>query len=231
MAAYTQSRLIYLALLKISAIDVGATPTTNQTDDATDALDDLIKEWQADGLRLWAQEDLTITMTASKSSYSIGPTSADVTNDRPMRVIYGRLHNTSSGDDIPLLQYSRWDYNNLGNKTNTGTPNSFYYDPQIPNGNLYLYNVPDSTAASTYSVILTYQKPVTDITYSTTSLVYPDEWFQALKWGLAAELLTEYGYPLNEGQYIIAKAEYYKRRLEDWDQEQASTRFGLELQR
>jgi len=228
MAGYTQSRLIYLALLKLGVINAGATPSATQIADATDALDDMIQEWQVDGLRTWVLQDLTIPLVAGQRVYTLGPTGGVVT-PRPERLYGARRHDLVSGIDTPLVMYSSSDYLMLSNKDQTGTPIAIFYDKHIPNANLNIYLVPDAAAAAEYSVILSVQTPLTSVTSSTTDLQFPNAWAQALKWGLADELAMGYGVPAQLQQFVQQKAMYYKTNLENYDQEDASPYFTLDL--
>ena len=51
---------------------------------------------------------------------------------------------------------------------------------------------------------------------------FPIEFGNALVWGLAAELATEYGLPMGEVQYFEAKAEHKIQIMLDYDVENAS---------
>ena len=227
MAGYTQSRLIYLALRKIGVIQSGGTPTANQLADAQDTLDDMIQEWQADGLRLWVMDDITVPLVAGKKTYTIGPSGADVTAPRPERIIGGRRHDLTSGYDTPMVYYSRTDYNQLSNKDQTGQMVAFYYDKHLV-GTVYVYLVPDATIAAQYTLILTVQKPLDSVTSSTTTMQFPNAWFQALKYGLAAALAPDYGVPVDQRQLLMQETQMYKANLENYDQEDPSTYFTID---
>lgn len=85
---------------------------------------------------------------------------------------------------------TRKQYLDLPNKANPGTPSGFYYDPQTPLGVLYLYPVMNDT---THTLVLDYQRPMTEMGSGTDSLEVPAEWHRALKWNLADELALEWG--------------------------------------
>lgn len=229
MAGYAPSRLFYLVLLKLNAIQAGGTPTATQLSDMSDTLDDIIQALSADGLRLWVQNDLTLPLVAAQSLYSIGTSAADLNTARPQRVFSARLRTISDGTDTPLVCYSRSDYNLLSNKSQTGVPNAIYYDPKLPNGQLYVYLVPDATVASTYEIILTVQQPLETVTSSSTAITFPNEWFEALKWLMCDALSLDYGVSGEEYQLIAAKAQYWRNKLEDWDQEESSVRFSRDV--
>lgn len=114
------------------------------------------------------------------------------TIERPLRILdqgnYIRI--ISSNNDTPIAMISKTDYNIYGYKASTGIPNSIYYDPQMGNGQLYVYPTP---ADSTRELHLFAQMPIVDMLLAGDVPDFPQEWFLALKFGLARELLVEYG--------------------------------------
>jgi hypothetical protein len=59
---------------------------------------------------------------------------------------------------------------------------------------------------------------------------FPIEWGNTLIWGLAAELASEYGLPMREIQYLEAKAANRLETMLDYDVEDASVIFTLDVQ-
>lgn len=155
------------------------------------------------------------------------PTSLDKTADKPLKVIQAWIRNTASTPniDIPVQLLSRQEYNILGSKASTGQINSVFYDPRTTYGTVYTYLTPDSTVAANYQLYLVVQVPLADVLLSTDIPEFPNEWLQALIWGLADELAIEYGVPLNARQEIGIKAHTYRQGLEDWDVETSSSFF------
>jgi hypothetical protein len=164
----------------------------------------------------------TFTLSGAGTGATITAVIAGVTMAMPKRVIEGTYIRDSNGNDTPLLPTSRQEYNTLGTKSSSGTPNLFYYDAQIPNGQLYLYNVP---ADSTHTVYAQIQRQFYDMVSSGDNFDFPSEWFQALKWGLCEELMLEYKVPANNMQYIIAKAQKTFEESFGFSQEDTSVSF------
>ena len=73
------------------------------------------------------------------------------------------------------------------------------------------------------------QKPIQDITTANQTFDFPQEWYQCLRWGLAAELVGDYGLPLDKAAAFIQRSEQYKERLMAWDVEYASTFFQPDI--
>lgn len=168
----------------------------------------------------------TITFSGGGTAPTYTAEIAGIKMSRPIGVIQAFLRD-STGKDIQLQFISRQQYDILGVKTNAGNPNQFYYDRQEPTGTLYVYNVPDD---DTHTLHLRIQRQFYDITDSTDNFDFPEEFFQALKWGLAAELYLEYPVPENIITVIEAKAAKYAADSFDNSVEGASVFFTADQQ-
>ena len=225
----TRDQIISSALRKLGALELGDTPDANTVTNAALILNLMIKHWQTDGIKLWTTTEYTVPLTASKTSYTIGPTgtSSDITADRPMKLIQGWLRNTSvtPNIDTPLQILSKQEYNILGSKFSTGTANSVYLFPLQTTSTVYFFLTPDTATATNYVARLIARRPLGDISASGDMPDFPNEWMNALVWGLADQLALEYSSPLNHRAEIQAKATLYKDQLNDWDVEAESTFF------
>ena len=184
----------------------------------------------------------TMTVTTPGDTYTSVPTSivvsgvgsgatftsviVGVTMSKPLRFTDVYVRN-AQGVDINLLPISRQEYDDLGIKTNLGVANQYYYDVQLTNGILTLYNVPSD---STYTAYGASQRMFKDVTSSTDNFDFPQEWFQALKWGLCAELCAEYGVEENKIMYIEQKSATMIADSFDWSVEEASVYFTVDFQ-
>jgi hypothetical protein len=200
-----------------------APPPSSDINNAAQALNLMIKDWMSRGYPLWTVTDVTLPLVVGQTQYLCGPGNVS-TPFRPLRLTYARLHYTTSGLEVPLIQLSRQEYDMLGNKTNAGTPNSYYYDPQTTNGILSLY-LPVDSSNQPNTVIITCQRPIQDMTSFDNDFDFPIEWLNAIKYGLAAELSLEYDIPPQKSQMLIGRAEKHLNDMLDWSQEEASTFF------
>ena len=115
---------------------------------------------------------------------------------RPLLITDARRHNVSDNRDISIRRISRTDYQALPNKTSTGLANSLFYDPQLSDGYLYIWPVPD---AVTEIVTFTWRRPIEDFDAAGDNPDLPQEWIAALQWNLALEMTAEY--PVSDQLY------------------------------
>lgn len=230
--ALTRDQVIQFALRKIGVLELGVTANATEVTNATQALDMMIKSWVTKGIKLWTLQQVIIPLTASTSSYVIGPTGAlptpAVVADKPMKLMQAWLRNTvaTPDTDIPLQILSQEEYNTFGSKYSTGTPNSVYLQVGRDTSTVFTYLTPDTTAVTNYDLYLQTQRLIQDAGTSAQNLDFPAEWLYALGWNLAAELSTDYGVDAERIMYIEQKAAKFLTEVEDFDTEYASIFFS-----
>lgn len=216
----TQGQVITLAFSAMGVYDSDSPPSAADTSLAGQIFNLMIKEWMSKNYPLWCVSDISITPVAGQTVYPLGPSTNGF---RPLRIMQGRLV-YAAGNQIQLQPLSRQEYNLLGFPSSTGTPNSYYYDPQLTNGNVYLYLTPD-TNQSTNTVHLTAQRPIADALNSTDSLDFPIEWNLTLVNNLAARMCLDFGVPERKTVLLTQLAEKHLQDMLDFDQENTSTFF------
>ena len=222
----TRDDIIKASLRVLGVIGVGETPITEDYENCSQALNIMIKSWSKKGLPLWVTQDVLVPTVVGVNAYVLGPTAAgagSVVMSKPLRVIEAFIR-TSDGQDTPLETLSRQEYLQHSQKTIPGIPNQFYYDVAEPNGTLYVYNTPIS---ATDEIHLQIQRQFFDMTTGTDNFDFPQEWFQALKWGLAAELSIEYGIDIQLISYYEQKAATTLVDCFDASVEEASVYFSV----
>lgn len=231
MATYTftvnQQTLIQAAFRLIGQFNDDTPPPQTDLDNAAQALNMMIKYWMSKNYPLWCVTDLSFTVVQGQIQYEIGPNSATpgLNAYKVLRIPMARIQYVQSGPfplEVPLIQLSRQEYDQMGQKSAQGTPNSYYYNPQAYNGILNLYLAPDAVSNI---VILTCQRPIADALNSGDAFDFPIEWTNALKWGLAEQLLPEYFVPEAVAARVERNANRYLEDMLNWDQEEASTFF------
>src|SRR5579864_3375402 len=70
---YNRDQIIRAALRKIGAITAGDIPSAAVTQDAADALNAMIKEWEAMGIHVWTQQEAYLFLQPNQIQYNISP--------------------------------------------------------------------------------------------------------------------------------------------------------------
>lgn len=225
----TRDQIIARALRICSAIGQGETPSTTAITEASQTLNDLMKEWEADGMQLWKVSSCTpIALTANKGIYSIGPSGADVSQTAPLKIFQMWMRNTSTLADSPGNIWTKNEYDRFASKSTTGSPTILYYSPPgVPTasgqvGNIYLLPVPDANAAASQQLVFTGLYPLSDFTVGTDNPDLPSYYYNSLVWNLAGQLSYEYSVPLSERAMIDKKAAFHKEIAEGFDVEEGS---------
>lgn len=108
---------------------------------------------------------------------------------RPLKIHSIRRHG-SNGIETPLYPISRQEYFDLSNKTNSGVPNEFYYDPKLNAGKLYIYQAPSDV--TTY-LRATISRSFEDFDDADNTPDFPQEWLDAIIYNLALRMAPAFG--------------------------------------
>lgn len=189
-------------------------------------LRDLINTWQTQGIKLWLNVDTAVPLVAGQATYTLSPTGS-VVMTKPLRVLEGYYLYTATNVRRPLSVLSWNEYLALGQAgvltSNQGPITQYFVDKQQTTLSVTFWLCPDSNEASLGVAHLLLQTQATNPISLTETMNFPEEWRMALRWGLAAELCT--GQPEAIINRCEGKAQFYRNMLEDWDVEDASTKF------
>jgi hypothetical protein len=227
----TGDQVIAGALRKLGAIDLAETVDATTTTNCLLQLNLMLKQWQAEGIKLWTITELTLPLVAAQTTYTMGPSGQNLTTDKPLKLVQCFLRNTSvtPNIDMPMQILSRQEYNTLGSKASTGLINSVYFEPGVLNSTITVFLTPDTVTAAGYVLHMVVQQGIADQTTSGAAITFPNEWFNAIVWGLADQLAIEYSVPSNHRQEIMLKAEKFRIQLVDWDVENTSIFFQPDM--
>lgn len=302
----SRAQIIASAMRACGRLGEGATPTTEDTANASEALNLMIKFWMAKGTTLWKIQELTVPLISGLGRYPIGPQAgyvrsipvtnggtgytggstislsapggysgfagttataslvlsgsaiqsvtitnggagyqaaptitlgapgsgatfgtpvmAGLTSTLPLKILdQGNfVRNTTTALDTPITLISRDEYESLGNKAAQGSVNSFFPDIQRNAVYVNVYTVPD---VSNSELHLFAQLPYTDTVDPADILDFPQEWLNALRWGLARELIPEYGVDETTERRIESRYAEAITTVFNWSQEEAPIRF------
>jgi hypothetical protein len=217
----TRDDIIKRALRLIGATSQGETPTATQISEAALSLNGLVKAWAADGMPLWAITEKTLTLISGQAVYT-------VSNPKPLKVLQAWNHNTTSNVDIPMRIITQAEYNVLGNKTSAGNPIQVYYDPRRDIGEMHLFPVPTTVEQSANAIKYVCQIPFEDFDASTDNPDFPQEWYDAITYGLATRLAPEYGVPIPDRKVLWQEMSVIKQEALNFGLEEGSLYFGVE---
>lgn len=204
----TSDQLVTAALRKIAVLGDGQSPSSTQLSNGTQALNVMLKMFQAKGMPLWAISDTIVPLTATRV-YTLNPA--------PLKVIQAMIEDTSSS--IELNPKTHIDYNRLGNLDSVGQPNSYWYDTM---GTLHLWPTPDANSIANKTVRVIGQRKIYDMVNGTDNLDFPVYWHEAVIYGLAFRLSGEYGVPLMDRQELAKEAEYFLQEALSFGTEEGS---------
>lgn len=201
----TRDTAITMALRKLAVIPSGGSLTNSQISDSQDALNALVKAFQADGMPLWKVSSQTFTTVSGTSSYTVG-IGQTVSCPKPLKIIQAYA-TPSGGTNTPLDVYTRYDFNDLPQGTTyTGDPTILYYQPLRTTGTIKLWPTPDD---STTVVTFQYQSPYEDMDFGDNDFDFPSEWMMAIVYALAWVMAPEYGVPINDRVQLQREADYW----------------------
>lgn len=127
--------------------------------------------------------------------------------------------------DVPLIRLSRTEFDTLSDKDTEGTPVNFYYDPQLENSVVHVWPTANAIFASNSTFKLQIKKPFDDMDTANDDFEFPQEWYEAIVYGLAERIAPMIGYPLPDRQLLKAEARDYLDLALTFDVEHASVTF------
>lgn len=218
----TRDQIITDALLEIGVLYDGEVPTPSMLTNANRKLNMMIKNWMADDIGLWLNSFVTMPLTVAKQSYTIGLSGTpDLAIPRPLDIIEAR-YESPAGDELTMFKISRDDYVSLVLKTSQGVPSQYYYDTQLSNGVMYIWETANVVGSF---IEMTVKTPVQDFVSAADTPDFPQEWYEPLMWNLAAKLMPGYKTPPYVAQLVLGFAKDSYERAENYDREHTSVQF------
>lgn len=180
-----------------------------------------------DGTRQWT--NVVTVDSSSQVTISDSLTGDAATNNtvytftdlipRPMRLLQVRFGERYTFTEIPTNQWARSEYFEQPDKDSSGTIVHWYYDPQLRDGELFVWQV----AANVRQVLrFTYTRPINVSINTLDDPDVPAEWFGPLKWALAAEMGPMYGVKMDRQVILNDQAASAMGLALDYDIEPSS---------
>jgi hypothetical protein len=213
------------ALRKIGAVFQGGTPAAAEITNASEALNNLVAQFQTMGMPLWARIDYTVPMVASQTSYTIGVGQA-VNTPFPLKILQAWTVVNTGGAIQELWPNAIDVFNRLPTSGATGIPSQYSYQPFINYGVLRVWPAPDATTVANRDLHISYMRPFDRFTASGNTPYFPSEWNNPLIYGLAVLMAPEYGMSPEDRAALKKEAKEYLDIALDFGMENASLTFA-----
>ena len=203
----------------------GQIPNGEQFADYSMRLNDVINTLQTQGLRLWTQTDQSVTLVSGTRDYTM-KSGGSVNITRPTRVLQG-YYLDSSSNRRPIYPISWDEWLRLSTTTTEGAISQYFVQKQVAQLTVSFWLTPDDEAA-TGTAHLLIQQQITNFTGLYDTIDFPPEWMLTLRWNLAADICA--GQPQTVIDRCEQKAAFYRNLMDNWDVEDAATRFTPDAQ-
>lgn len=143
---------------------------------------------------------------------------------RPLEIDNTNYGSNFTASEIPVDVWARQEYMEQTDKSSKGTVNGAYYNPTLTNGELYVWQ----TASNVKNVLrFDVLEPLKSYSATTDTLDVAEEYYQALLWGVAADIGPEYGVKQDRQMVLEGKAGAALDKALDNDSEMGSIYFGI----
>ena len=177
------------ALRLIGQLAEGETPSSETSADALTAFNQMVDSWSIDRLAVYTTQNQSFTWPANDGSVTFGPTGADFTGVRPVKVddsTYFVYNNLSYG--LSIINEDQ--YNAIALKTSTSTfPQVLWVNMGMPNITMKIWPVPTVALEFHLVSIVVLEQAAT----LATTLTIPPGYLRAFKYNLACEIANEFG--------------------------------------
>lgn len=187
MANVTAGEIVKAALRRIGAVQTGQEPSAEEYKDGFFDLNMLLSSLSAKGIIIPARTKESFPLVVGTSEYSIGD-GGDFDTVRPDRIL-GIFLRDSSGQDYYMDFFAINEYNDVWSKTSGGRPERMAFLPSYPLAKIFF----DRTPGVAYTLHLDSDKPLTELTDKTDTMVLPDPFKRMFVLRLAVDSAPTYG--------------------------------------
>ncbi len=198
----TVVELLTQAHRDINVLGVDETMSADMAADGLATLNQMIGQWQTEKLYVYAQKVVAVTANGSQT-YTIGA-GGDISTVLPSRIDSAVWRN--NGVDIPLINLqSLQDWEKIGVKLLSGTPECFFFQRSYPMGTIYVW-----PQASVGELRFVTRDLLPEYDSLTNDMSLPPEYALAVRFSLAELLGLQYGTPASN---LIAQRAANARRV------------------
>lgn len=161
-------------------------PSAMEASDALVSFNAMLDSWSNENLMSYVIQEGSFPLVVNQSSYTIGPSSANITATRPLEIVQAYVQDSNS-NNFPMNIVPRDKWNEIGNRNVTSQiPDTLFYDPQNPNGVINIFPIP----LLGYTVFYDSTLDLTQFAALTTTLAMPKGYEKAYVTNLALELIS-----------------------------------------
>lgn len=177
----TVGTLVTDALIKLHVLVGGETASTEDSAVGISNLRRMLRTWAARGIRLWLNEQQTVTLAADTATYTLDP--------RTLEVFEPGAYLRSGTTDTPVRVISREEYNRLPNKTASGDPFLVFIDRTRTSTTATVYPVPSAVGDT---ISLPTKRQIFDVTALSEEMEVPPEWSETILYNLAVRMAPDF---------------------------------------
>jgi hypothetical protein len=202
----TRDQIINAALRKLVVLGEGQTASAAQILTAQEALNNLVAEYRTLGMSIWARKQQNITLVTGQKTYSMG-VGQTINIPYPLKIYTANLLQPPAFDTKIIVNPIAFpDFELLPNGS-IGVPVNYNYQPKINMGDFRVWPTPDAGVLPGTIIQITYQAPFQYFTAATDTPDFPEEWKNALVYGLAVLIADEMGVSLQIRQWLDSQAQ------------------------
>jgi len=186
----TAGEIINGSLRLIGQLAEGETPSSEVSNDALTAMNQMIESWNTERLSVYSTQDQVFLWPASTISRTLGPT-GNFVGLRPVMLdsaTYFRDPSTNVSYGLNMINQQQ--YNGIAVKTVTSTyPQVMWVNMTHPDIEMYIYPVPTRLLEFHFVSVEELTRPAT----LATTLAFPPGYLRAFRYNLACEFAPEFG--------------------------------------
>jgi hypothetical protein len=190
MTITTAGDQINSALRLLGVLAEGEVPSAETSQDALNALQQMIDSWNTERLAVYATQDQIFMWPAGQLSRTLGP-SGNFSGNRPVLLedsTYFRDPGTGVSYGIKFINQQQ--YNGIAVKTVTSTyPQVIFVNMTFPDIEMYIYPRPTRELEWHFISVEELTQPAT----LATTLHFPPGYLRAFRYNLACEMAPEFG--------------------------------------
>jgi hypothetical protein len=208
--ATTAGDQINAALRLIGMLAEGETPSADTSNDALNALNQMIDSWNTERLSVFSTQDQVFTWTPNQIHRTLGPTGNFVGNRPILMDDATYFKDPTNGISFGIKIINQQQYDGIAVKTVTSTyPQVMWINMDYPNIDMYVYPVPTKALEWHFISVTELDQPAT----LATTLAFPPGYLRCFKYNLACEIATEFGVepPANVARIAMTSKRNLKR--------------------